>query len=69
MRRSCRGDTMLLEAVFSSDEGALAPVDLMARARDTDRVIDMVRIVAGRSGSVPMRMSASFSLDYGRICP
>src|SRR5699024_11880188 len=41
----------------------------MAMPRPDSPAIDLVRIVEGRKGRVPMRMEARFRFDYGRIAP
>jgi len=69
VQRGYRDGTMVLETVFATDEGEVALIDFIALARDESDVIDVVRIVEGRSGSVPMRMSATFRSDYGRVRP
>ncbi|MGH8145981.1 MAG: glycoside hydrolase family 15 protein [Rhodanobacteraceae bacterium] len=67
--RAYRDGTMVLETVFSTGEGEVALIDCLAMARDGGDVIDVVRVVEGRGGRVPMRMSAKFRFDYGRVRP
>lgn len=69
VRRSYRRGTMVLETVFETEEGEVALIDFIALARDRDDVVDVVRVVEGRAGRVPLRMSAKFRFDYGRITP
>jgi GH15 family glucan-1,4-alpha-glucosidase len=69
VRRSYRDGTMVLETVFHTGEGEVALIDFIALARDDSDVIDVVRIVEGHAGSVPMQMTARFRFDYGRIRP
>lgn len=69
VRRSYRSGTMVLETVFETEEGEVALIDFIALARDREDVIDVVRVVEGRAGRVPLRMSAKFRFDYGRIKP
>jgi GH15 family glucan-1,4-alpha-glucosidase len=68
-RRRYRGETIVLETVFKTDEGEVALIDCMALPRSEGHAIDLVRIVEGRDGVVPMRMEALFRFDYGRIAP
>ncbi len=69
VRRSYRRDTLILETEFELEDGArVALIDFMPILDREDRV-DLVRIVEGRRGTVPMRMEAAFRFDYGRIVP
>jgi len=65
-RRSYRGDTLVLETEFDTDAGAVALIDFMP-VRET--VPDIVRIVEGRRGQVPVRMELIMRHDYGQIVP
>ncbi len=67
--RHYRGDTMVLETVFKTASGEVALIDLLALPRGDHEVIDLVRMVEGRTGSVAMRMDALLRFDYGRIAP
>lgn len=69
IHRQYRGDTMVLETVFTTASGEVALIDAMAMPRPDHPAIDLVRIVEGRKGRVPMRMDARFRFDYGRIAP
>jgi GH15 family glucan-1,4-alpha-glucosidase len=69
VRRAYRGPTMVLETVFGTGGGEAALIDFVALARKDSEAIDVVRIVEGRRGRVPMRMLAKFRFDYGRIRP
>lgn len=64
--RRYRGETLVLETVFETDGGLVAVIDFMARHNN---VPDVVRIVEGRGGTVPMRMELVFRLDYGSVIP
>jgi GH15 family glucan-1,4-alpha-glucosidase len=66
VRRKYQGDTLVLETEFATDAGTVAVVDFMP-IRET--VPDVVRIVEGRQGRVPMRMDLTFRFDYGAIVP
>src|ERR1700748_164286 len=52
VRRSYRGPTLILETEFETDSGVVAIIDFMPRPRP-DRP-EVVRIVEGRRGKVPM---------------
>ncbi|MER3425280.1 MAG: glucoamylase [Nitrospiraceae bacterium] len=66
VRRRYRDGTLVLETEFETDEGVVALVDFMPpRERD----VDLIRIVEGRRGSVPMRMELMIRFDYGSIVP
>ncbi len=65
-RRSYRGDTLVLETEFRTSEGTVRLVDCMPpRGRDPD----VVRVVEGIHGRVPMRMDLRIRFDYGSIVP
>ncbi|HET6654864.1 MAG TPA: glycoside hydrolase family 15 protein [Gammaproteobacteria bacterium] len=69
VERRYRGETIVLETVFKTDDGEVALIDCMALPREDGPAIDLVRIVEGRKGRVPMRMETLFRFDYGRIAP
>ena len=50
--RRYRSDTLILESVFETDEGTVRAIDFMP---PRDDVPDIVRIVEGLDGKVPMR--------------
>ena len=64
--RSYRGDTMVLETVFETQDGEVAVIDFMPLERPDSSV---VRIVEGRRGRVPMRMDLTLRFDYGSSVP
>ncbi|MFO0927146.1 MAG: glycoside hydrolase family 15 protein [Gemmataceae bacterium] len=64
--RRYRGDTLVLETVFETADGSAAVIDFMP-VRDRDP--NLVRIVEGRGGRVPMRMELVIRFDYGSIVP
>jgi GH15 family glucan-1,4-alpha-glucosidase len=64
--RRYRDETLVLETEFETDGGTVAVIDFMSRHND---VPDVVRIVEGRGGTVPMRMELVFRLDYGSVVP
>ncbi len=65
-RRRYRGDTLILESVFETPEGAVRAIDFMPPRGDAP---DIVRIVEGLSGAVPMRSELVIRYDFGRIVP
>ena len=64
--RSYRGDTMVLETVFETTDGAVAVIDFMPIGRDVSSV---VRRVEGRSGKVRMEMELTLRFEYGSAAP
>ena len=64
--RRYRHDTLILESVFETAEGRIRAIDFMPRRGATP---DIVRIVEGLDGSVPMRSELMIRFDYGRIVP
>jgi GH15 family glucan-1,4-alpha-glucosidase len=69
VHRHYRGDTLVLETEFELDGGGrVALIDFMPIMEEDGRV-DLVRIVEGRGGNVPMRMDMALRFDYGRIVP
>ena len=65
-RRRYRDDTLILETEWDTPHGTVRVIDCMP-IRGT--ATDVVRIVEGLSGSVPMRMDLSLRFDYGRVVP
>ncbi len=59
-------DTLVLETVHETAEGTVAVIDWMPLA---DGRTDVVRIVEGRAGRVPMRMELIIRFEYGSIVP
>ncbi|HEX6642294.1 MAG TPA: glycoside hydrolase family 15 protein [Thermoanaerobaculia bacterium] len=66
VQRRYRGDTLILETTFETDEGAVRVIDFMPVRTDA---IDLVRIVEGIEGRVAMRMDFALRFDYGSIVP
>ncbi len=66
VERRYRPGTLVLETVFHTDEGSVAVIDCMPLR---GRALDLVRLVEGRSGRVPMRMDLTVRMDYGSIVP
>jgi GH15 family glucan-1,4-alpha-glucosidase len=64
--RRYRGESLVLESTFTTAEGTVRVVDCMPpRARDPD----LVRVVEGVTGTVPIRMELAIRFDYGRSIP
>lgn len=66
VRRRYRGDSLILETEFDTDEGTVRLVDFMP---NRDDVHDVVRLVEGVRGRVRMHMDLRLRFDYGRIVP
>ncbi|HET6213591.1 MAG TPA: glycoside hydrolase family 15 protein [Micromonosporaceae bacterium] len=64
--RSYRGDTLVLETQWRTPDGVATVTDFMPVRGSS---CDLVRIVEGVSGSVPMRGELRLRFDYGRIVP
>lgn len=65
-RRRYRGDTLLLETEFTTDNGRVRITDFMPTDQSVSAVI---RIVEGIDGHVPMRMSLRLRFDNGMSSP
>ncbi|HET7327300.1 MAG TPA: glycoside hydrolase family 15 protein [Nocardioidaceae bacterium] len=65
-RRRYRGDTLVLETTWESTDGTVRLIDFMP---PRDEALDVVRIVEGVSGSVPMRSVLTLRFDYGHLVP
>ncbi|HZD80436.1 MAG TPA: glycoside hydrolase family 15 protein, partial [Actinomycetota bacterium] len=66
VERRYRRDTLVLETTFHTSEGVVRLVDCMPLR---DRELNLVRLVEGVSGRVPMRMDLTMRFDYGSIVP
>jgi GH15 family glucan-1,4-alpha-glucosidase len=65
-RRRYRNGTLVLETEFDTPEGSVRITDFMPIREKT---VDMVRIVEGLHGHVPMQMHMTIRFDYGSIIP
>ncbi|MHA6622338.1 glycoside hydrolase family 15 protein [Pseudonocardia sp. DLS-67] len=65
-RRRYRGDSLVLETEWDTPDGSVRVVDAMPPRGEA---ADVVRVVEGVSGRVPMRMALRLRFDYGRIVP
>jgi GH15 family glucan-1,4-alpha-glucosidase len=66
VRRQYRGDTAILETEFTTPSGVVAVIDFMPVRSGLP---DVVRIVVGRRGQVPIRMDLVIRFDYGSVVP
>jgi len=64
--RRYRADTLILETEWESPEGKVRVTDFMPARNET---VDVVRIVEGLRGSVPMRGELVLRFDYGQVVP
>jgi GH15 family glucan-1,4-alpha-glucosidase len=64
--RRYRSDTLILESIYETDEGSVRAIDFMP---PRGRAPDIVRIVEGLEGSVPMRSELVIRFDFGHIVP
>ena len=65
-RRAYRGDTLILETEFETDQGGVRLIDFMP-LRDANP--DIIRVVEGTRGEVTMHMDLVIRFDYGSIVP
>jgi GH15 family glucan-1,4-alpha-glucosidase len=65
-RRRYRDGTLVLETEFDTPEGSVRITDFMPIRGKT---VDIVRIVEGLDGQVPMQMHLTIRFDYGSIIP
>jgi GH15 family glucan-1,4-alpha-glucosidase len=65
-RRRYRGDTLILESEWDTAEGSVRVIDFMPPRGEEP---DLVRIVEGLSGRVPMRLDLRLRMDYGGVVP
>jgi GH15 family glucan-1,4-alpha-glucosidase len=66
IRRRYRDNTLILETRFETREGAVTLIDFMP---PRTRCADLVRIVRGDRGEVPMRLELAPRFDYGSTSP
>ncbi|MDG6110419.1 glycoside hydrolase family 15 protein [Dactylosporangium aurantiacum] len=65
-RRRYRGDSLILETEWDTPDGTVRVVDCMPPRGEA---ADVVRVVEGVTGRVPVRMALRLRFDYGRIVP
>src|SRR6202046_941524 len=68
VRRKYRDNTLVLETEFETESGVATVVDFMPVADRPDQV-DVIRIVKGIRGQVPMRAEVIIRFDYGHTIP
>ena len=66
MQRRYRADTLILETDFETATGAVRVIDFMTPRRGEP---DVIRIVEGLRGDVPMQLELVIRFDYGSIVP
>lgn len=66
VRRRYRDETLVLETEFETEAGSVSVVDCMPLRSGAS---DLVRLVEGKRGQVPMRMELTIRFDYGSIIP
>ena len=66
VERRYRGETLILETLHETAEGAVRVIDFMP---PRGRAPDIVRIAEGVRGRVPMRSELVVRFDYGRTVP
>jgi GH15 family glucan-1,4-alpha-glucosidase len=64
--RRYRGDTMILETTFTTATGVVSIVDFMPPQGYRS---DLVRMIVGREGEVPMRVDLALRFGYGALVP
>jgi GH15 family glucan-1,4-alpha-glucosidase len=64
--RAYRGDTLILETVFETADGAVSVIDFMARRAGAS---DLLRIVRGNRGTVAMHTQLVVRFEYGSVVP
>ncbi len=64
--RHYRGETLILETEHETPDGAVTVIDFMPPGNGHT---ELVRIVVGKRGKVPMRMSLTLRFDYGISVP
>jgi len=66
VRRRYRPGTLILETEYETDAGVVGLIDFMP---PRDGAPDLIRIVEGRAGRVPMRLDLTIRFDYGSVVP
>jgi GH15 family glucan-1,4-alpha-glucosidase len=65
-RRRYRGETLVLETEWDTPDGTVRVIDFMPPRGEAP---DVVRLVEGVAGSVPMHMRLRLRFDYGHVVP
>jgi GH15 family glucan-1,4-alpha-glucosidase len=66
--RRYRDDTLVLETDFETEAGAVRVIDCLPFPT-VDGEVDLVRVVKGLRGRVPMHGRFTLRFDYGRVVP
>jgi GH15 family glucan-1,4-alpha-glucosidase len=66
IKRRYREGTLILETTFSTDDGEVTLTDFMPPRDDNT---DIIRIVTGKRGRVPMYLELIIRFDYGSLVP
>jgi len=66
IKRRYRKDTLILETEFETSEGSVTLIDFMP---PREKHSDIVRLVRGNRGHVPMKMELVLRFDYGKSIP
>ena len=66
VQRRYRPGTLVLETEYYTDSGAVRLIDFMP---PRTRTPELIRIVEGMSGHVPMAMDLGIRFDYGSVVP
>lgn len=76
IERRYRPETMVLETRFRTSSGTVLLIDFMPLSPDRllplapdRRRVDLVRVVKGEQGAVPLALEAIFRFDYGSTVP
>jgi GH15 family glucan-1,4-alpha-glucosidase len=64
--RHYSGDTLILETIFTTADGSVSLTDFMYRRNSSS---ELVRIIRGLRGEVPMRTELVVRFDYGSVVP
>jgi len=65
-RRRYRGDSLILETEIETTNGAVRLIDFMPPRGENP---DIIRIIEGLRGKVPMQLELIIRFDYGQIVP
>jgi GH15 family glucan-1,4-alpha-glucosidase len=65
-RRGYRDDTLIVDTEWDTGEGSVRVTDFMS---PRGHAPELIRIVEGLSGRVPMRMDLLIRFDYGSVAP
>jgi GH15 family glucan-1,4-alpha-glucosidase len=66
VERRYRGETLVLETEFHTEDGVVAIIDCMP---PNSHAVDVVRVVEGRKGRVAMQMDLVVRFEYGSMIP